>query len=36
MFKHDIPKFLAREDISDQEKRLILYENPRQFYSLEI
>jgi len=36
MFKHDIPEFLAREDLSDDEKRMILYENPKRFYGLEI
>ena len=36
MFKHDIPQFLAREDLTDQEKRRILYENPRDFYRLEV
>lgn len=36
MFKRDIPDFLGREDISDEEKRLILYENPKRFYKLEI
>lgn len=32
----DIPEFLARADLSDEEKRLILYENPQKFYGLEI
>lgn len=36
MFRHDIPEFLAREDLSDEEKRLILYENPKRFYRLEV
>ncbi|MBI4489657.1 MAG: amidohydrolase, partial [Deltaproteobacteria bacterium] len=36
MFKRDIPDFLAREDLSEEEKRLILFENPKQFYGLEI
>ncbi len=36
MFKRDIPEFLGREDIRDEEKRLILYENPKRFYKLEI
>jgi predicted TIM-barrel fold metal-dependent hydrolase len=36
MFKRDIPEFLAREDLSDSEKRMILYENPKRFYNLEI
>jgi len=36
MFKHDIPQFLARTDISEEEKRLILYENPKEFYRLNI
>jgi len=36
MFKHDIPQFLVRTDISEEEKRLILYENPKEFYRLNI
>ena len=36
MFQRDIPEFLARTDLSDEEKRLILYENPKKFYGLEI
>jgi predicted TIM-barrel fold metal-dependent hydrolase len=36
MFKRDIPEFLERDDLSDEQKRLILYENPKKFYDLEI
>jgi uncharacterized protein len=36
MFKRDIPEFLAREDLSDAEKKMILYDNPKRFYNLEI
>ena len=36
MFKQDIPTLLARKDLNDDEKRQILYENPRNFYRLEI
>ncbi|MBI4529039.1 MAG: amidohydrolase [Deltaproteobacteria bacterium] len=36
MFKRDIPEFLKRTDITDEQKRLILYENPKRFYRLEI
>ena len=36
MFKRDIPEFLERADLSDEEKRLILYDNPKKFYGLEI
>ena len=36
MFKHDIPEFLKRDDLSDEEKRLILYDNPKQFYRLDV
>jgi predicted TIM-barrel fold metal-dependent hydrolase len=36
MFKHDIPEFLAREDISDAEKKMILHDNPKNFYRLEL
>ena len=36
MFKRDIPVFLERTDLSDEEKRLILYDNPKDFYRLEI
>jgi len=36
MFKRDIPQFLAREDFSDEQKRLILYENPVRFYNLAV
>ena len=36
MFKHDIPEFLAREDLSEEEKRWILYENPKEFYKIQI
>ncbi|MFQ5683236.1 MAG: amidohydrolase family protein [Candidatus Binatia bacterium] len=35
-FKRDIPEFLDREDLSGEEKRLVLYENPKHFYKLEI
>ena len=36
MFKRDIPEFLAREDLSDTEKKMILHDNPKNFYHLEI
>ena len=36
MFKRDIPEFLGRGDLSDEEKRRILYDNPNEFYRLEI
>lgn len=36
MFSHDIPEFMKRRDISEEEKRLILYDNPRAFYRLNI
>lgn len=36
MFKHDIPAFMSRKDISEEHKKLILYENPKRFYHLEI
>ncbi len=36
MFKHDIPEFLAREDLSDAEKKMILHDNPKNFYRLEL
>ncbi|MBI4481788.1 MAG: amidohydrolase [Acidobacteria bacterium] len=35
-FKGDLPEFLEREDVSEEQKRWILYENPRRFYGLEI
>jgi predicted TIM-barrel fold metal-dependent hydrolase len=36
MFKPDLPAFMARQDITNDHKRLILYENPKRFYSLAI
>ena len=36
MFKRDIPEFLERSDISDETKKMILYDNPKQFYNLNI
>ncbi|MGE5302870.1 MAG: amidohydrolase family protein, partial [Alphaproteobacteria bacterium] len=36
MFKSDIPEFLERTDISDDAKRMILYDNPKEFYKLAI
>jgi len=36
MFKHDLPVFRARQDISEEDKRMILYENPKRFYHLAI
>jgi len=36
MFKHDIPQLLARADLSAEQKRWILYDNPKDFYRLEI
>jgi len=36
MFKRDVPEFLGRRDLSEEQKRLILYENPQRFYNLEI
>ncbi len=36
MFKRDIPEFLARTDLTEEQKRLILYENPKRFYRLDI
>ncbi len=36
MFKRDIPEFLQRADIDDENKKLILHDNPKTFYKLEI
>ncbi len=36
MFKRDIPEFLERDDISDENKKAILHDNPIDFYRLKI
>ena len=36
MFKRDIPEFLERADLSDDTKKMILHDNPIQFYNLTI
>jgi len=36
MFKHDIPEFLERRDLSDETKKMILHDNPIDFYRLKI
>jgi predicted TIM-barrel fold metal-dependent hydrolase len=36
MFRRDLPEFLERGDISDQAKKMILHDNPKQFYRLEV
>lgn len=36
MFKRDLPTLIARDDITDEQKRRILYENPKRFYHLSI
>jgi uncharacterized protein len=34
MFSHDLPEFLGRGDISDENKKAILHDNPIDFYRL--
>jgi hypothetical protein len=36
MFSHDLPEFLGRADISDENKKAILHDNPIDFYQLKI
>ncbi len=36
MFSHDLPEFLGRTDISEENKKAILHDNPARFYRLEI
>jgi predicted TIM-barrel fold metal-dependent hydrolase len=36
MFKRDIPEFLERDDIGEENKKAILHDNPINFYRLKI
>ena len=36
MFSHDLSEFLGRTDISEENKKAILHDNPARFYRLEI
>ena len=35
-FLDDLPKFFERKDLSDDSRRMILYENPKRLYKIEI
>lgn len=36
MFKLDIPEFLERDDINDDDKKAILHDNPVNFHRLKM